>query len=98
MLHVKVSLFKDVKKVCSFLIFPAFAGILFGNVSGVTFKVIGLGPLNWVWKCLIIGSVKKGIKMLLSLTMKEELELCLKKESIIEKMYIPILERKFSRK
>ena len=71
---------------------------MFGNVSGVQFKVIGLGPLNWVWKILIIGSVKKGIKMLLTLKMKEELELCLKKESIIEKMYIPILERKFSRK
>ena len=95
MLFVKVSLIVELRMILPKCLL---AGITFGNVAGVEFKVFGLGPLNWVWKILIIGSVKKGIKMLLTLKMKEELELCLKKESIIEKMYIPILERKFSRK
>ena len=68
------------------------------DVSGNQFKIAGLGPLNWFWKKVIIGSVKNEIKILLTLKMKEELYLCLKKESIIEKMYIPILEQKFSKK
>ena len=71
-------------------------GIICGDVSGIQFNIVGLGPLNWVWKKVIIGSVKNDIIDLLTLKMKEELDQCLKKESIIEKMYIPILERKFS--
>ena len=70
----------------------------FVTVTGVGIKVLGLGPLNWVWKLYIIGSVKKSLKMLLTLKIKDQLEHSLKRESIIEKLYIPILERKFSRR
>ena len=73
-------------------------GIICGDVSGIQFKIVGLGPLNWVLKKVIIGSVKNEIINLLTLKMKEELDFCLKKESIIEKMYIPILEQKFPKK
>ena len=72
-------------------------GIICGDVSGIQFNIVGLGPLNWVWKKVLIGSVKNDIIDLLTLNMKEELHLFFKKESIIEKMYIPILERKFSK-
>ena len=72
--------------------------VTFVTVTGVGIKVLGLGPLNWVWKLYIIGSVKKSLKMLLTLKIKDQLEHCLKRESIIEKLYIPILERKFSRR
>ena len=70
----------------------------FVTVTGVEIKVLGLGPLNWVWKLFVIGSVKKSLKLLLTLKIRDQLELCLKRESIIEKLYIPILERKFSRR
>ena len=61
-------------------------------------KVQGLGPLNWVWKMLVIGEIKKSIRMLLTLKLKEQLELSWRRESVIDRLYIPILERKFSRK
>ena len=67
------------------------------TVTGVQIKVLGLGPFNWVWKLIVIRDVKNCLKSLLTLKIKEQLELCLKRESIIEKLYIPILERKFSR-
>ena len=41
-----------------------FAGLTFVNVTGLQFKVAGLGPFNWVWKVFIIGSVKKSVKKL----------------------------------
>ena len=68
------------------------------TVTGVQIKVLGLGPFNWVWKLIVIRDVKNCLKSLLTLKIKEQLELCLKRESIIEKLYIPILERKFSRR
>ena len=77
---------------------PHVPDVTFVTVTGVEIKVLGLGPLNWVWKLFVIGSVKKSLKLLLTLKIRDQLELCLKRESIIEKLYIPILERKFSRR
>ena len=75
-----------------------FSDLTFVNVAGVNIKVQGLGPLNWVWKMLVIGEIKKSIRMLLTLKLKEQLELSWRRESVIDRLYIPILERKFSRK
>ena len=72
--------------------------LTFVSTAGVQIKVQGLGPLNWVWKALFIGAIKKSIKMLLTLKIKEQLELSFKKESVIDRLYIAILERKISRK
>ena len=77
---------------------PFLSDLTFVNTAGVTIKVQGLGPLNWVWNMLVIGGIKKSIRMLLTLKLKEQLELSFKKESVIDRLYIPILERKFSRK
>ena len=85
-----------VKTVYIILHFPS--DLTFVNTAGVNIKVQGLGPLNWVWNILVIGGIKKSIRMLLTLKLKEQLELSFRKESVIDRLYIPILERKFSRK
>ena len=82
----------------TFFLFFFVLDLTFVNTAGVHIRVQGLGPLNWVWNMLVIGSIKKSIRMLLTLKLKEQLELSYKKESVIDRLYIPILERKFSRK
>ena len=53
---------------------PFLSDLTFVNTAGVTIKVQGLGPLNWVWNMLVIGGIKKSIRMLLTLKLKEQLE------------------------
>ena len=72
--------------------------LTFVNTAGVKIKVQGLGPLNWVLNTLVIGGIKKSIKKNITLKLKEQLELSFKNESVIDRLYIPILERRFSRK
>ena len=68
------------------------------NTAGVKFKVRGVGPLNWVLKVMVVKNLKKALRTFILLRFKEELEKIFRRESLIEKLYIPILERKFSRK
>ena len=58
----------------------------------------GVGPLNWVLKVMVVKNLKKALRSFILLRFKEELERIFRRESLIEKLYIPILERKFSRK
>ena len=68
------------------------------DVAGIKFKVTGVGPLNWVLKVMVVKNLKKALRSFVLLRFKEELERIFRRESLIEKLYIPILERKFSRK
>ena len=68
------------------------------DVAGIKFKVTGVGPLNWVLKVMVVKNLKKALRSFILLRFKEELERIFRRESLIEKLYIPILERKFSRK
>lgn len=70
--------------------------LTFVTPTGVNIKVKGFGPFNWVWKMLVIGSIKTSIRKMLQFKLKEQLELSFRKESVIDRLYIPILERKFS--
>ena len=68
------------------------------DVARIKFKVTGVGPLNWVLKVMVVKNLKKALRTFILLRFKEELEKIFRRESLIEKLYIPILERKFSRK
>ena len=67
------------------------------NFTGIKFKVTGVGPLNWVLKVMVVKNLKRTIRSFVLVKFKEELERILHREneSLIEKLYIPILERKF---
>ena len=67
------------------------------NFTGIKFKVTGVGPLNWVLKVMVVKNLKRAIRSFVLVKFKEELERILHREneSLIEKLYIPILERKF---
>ena len=69
------------------------------NTAGIKFKVTGVGPLNWVLKVMVVKNMKRAIRSFMLLKFKEELERMLlrENESLIEKLYIPILERKFKK-
>ena len=69
------------------------------NTAGIKFKVTGVGPLNWVLKVMVVKNMKRAIRSFMLLKFKEELERILHREneSLIEKLYIPILERKFKK-
>ena len=68
------------------------------STAGIKFRVTGVGPLNWVLKVMVVKNLKKAIRSFVLLKFKEELGRILRRESLIDKLYIPILERKFSRK
>ena len=91
--------FEVIKKISYCSISMLFSSDLtFVTPTGVNIKVQGFGPFNWVWNMMVIRSIKGGIRTVLKAKLKEQLELSFRKESFIDRLYIPILERRFSSK
>ena len=67
------------------------------SIIGVQFKLHGLGPLNWVLKMMVVDRLKKVTRNLLMVKIREEIRKVVAMESIVDQLYIHVLQRRISR-
>ena len=75
-----------------------FKDISIQSISGVQIKVLGLGPLNWVVRMMVVRRIKKLTRKLILKKTREEMEKVISQQSIIDQLYIHVLHRRVSRK
>jgi hypothetical protein len=68
------------------------------SITGVQIKMHGLGPLNWVGRMMVVGRIKKIIRKLLLNKTREEIMKVVGQQSVVDQLYIHVLQRKISRK
>ena len=68
------------------------------SIDGIECKLHGLGPLNWVGRFMVVGKVKKMTGQLVMNKTRQEMMKVVGQESVVDMLYIHVLERRLSRK
>ena len=68
------------------------------TIDGIESKLHGLGPLNWVGRMMVVGKVKKMTSQLVVKKTRQEMMKVVGQESVVDMLYIHVLQRGLSRK